>query len=252
MSVQELHKLLESLHPLESKMLLCFASRSTLSTQDILSLSSLDESRLDMASGWLQTKGLLEVKDESVLTLVSLTDTGHEYLTKGTPEMRIIRALREGLRFTVKDIIQDWDVEPTDVSSSVGALKEAGVIRIVQGGVLELVASTDISAYEFLIALIKEVEEKDQSEVSVFSQAQQTAIHANFHKRGKSKGIFRITEKKSRSYTLCTEGRELLRMLLERGEGAEEHSVLTPEMLKLGTWRNKKFRAYNIALNPPR
>ena len=33
---------------------------------------------------------------------------------------------------------------------------------------------------------------------------------------------------------------------------AEEASLLTPEMLKQGTWKNKKFRAYNIALNPPR
>ncbi|HYA87407.1 MAG TPA: phenylalanine--tRNA ligase subunit alpha [Nitrospirota bacterium] len=252
MSVPDLHKLLESLHPLESKMLLCFASRLTLSTPDILSLSGLDESRLDMASGWLQTKGLLEVKDESVLALVSLTDTGREYLKKGTPEMRIIRGLSENLRFTVKDIIQNWDVEPTDVSSSVGALKEAGVIRIGQGGVLELVASADIAAYEFLAALIEEVGEKDQSELAAFTKAQQTAIHSNFHKRGKSKGIFRITEKKSRSYKLSAEGRELLRMLLERGEGVEEYSILTPEMLKLGTWKNKKFRAYNIALNPPR
>ena len=252
MSVPELHKLLESLHPLESKMLFCFASRLTLSTPDILSLSGLDESRLDMASGWLQTKGLLEVKDDSALSLVSLTETGRDYLNKGTPEMRIIRGLREGLRFTVKDIVQNWGVDPADVSSSVGTLKEAGVIRIVQGGVLELVASADIAAYEFLAALIAEVAEKDQSELSAFSKAQQTAIHANFHKRGKSKGIFRITEKKNRSYKLSAEGRELLRMHLERGEGVEEHSMLTPEMLKLGTWKNKKFRAYNIALNPPR
>jgi phenylalanyl-tRNA synthetase alpha chain len=252
MTTPELLKLLESLHPLESKMLLCFATRSTLSTPDILSASGLDEPRLDMASGWLQAKGLLEVMEESVLSLVSLTETGREYLEKGTPEMRIINALREGKQFTVKDIIQTWGIEPSDVSSSVGALKEAGVIRIVQGGVLELVPGVGIEAYEFLAVLIAAVGEKDQSDLSAFSKAQQTAIHANFHKRGKAKGIFRITDKKSRAYTLSAEGRELLRMLLDRGVVTEEVSVLTPEMLKLGTWKNKKFRAYNISLNPPR
>ena len=41
-------------------------------------------------------------------------------------------------------------------------------------------------------------------------------------------------------------------MLNERGAVAEEASVLTTEMLKQGTWKNKKFRAYNISLNPPR
>jgi phenylalanyl-tRNA synthetase alpha chain len=252
MTTPELQKLLESLHPLENKMLLCFASRSALSTPEILSSSGLDESRLDMASGWLQTKGLLEVREESVLSLVSLTETGRAYLEKGTPEMRIINALREGKQFTVKDILQTWGIEPSDVSSSVGALKEAGVIRIVQGGVLELVPSASIAAYEFLTVLIAAVGEKDQSDLSAFSKAQQTAIHANFHKRGKAKGIFRITDKTSRSYALSAEGRELLRLLLDRGFVTEEVSVLTAEMLKLGTWKNKKFRAYNISLNPPR
>ncbi len=118
MAANDLIKLLESLHPLESKVLLCFNQGDALSASDILKFSGLDESRLDMASGWLQTKGLLEVKDESVTSLVSLTETGREYLEKGTPEMRIINALREGKQFTVKDVIQSWGMDPTEVSSA--------------------------------------------------------------------------------------------------------------------------------------
>ncbi len=252
MSLSEPTKLLESLHPLESKVLLCFASQETLPAKNILTVAGLDESRLDMASGWLQTKGLIEVKDESITTQVSLTETGRDYFEKGTPEMRIIGALREGKKFTVKDVIQSWGMDPTEVSSAVGALKEAGVVRIVQGGMLELVTGADITAYEFLAGLIKTVAQKEPSELLSFSQDHQTAIHANFHKRGKSKGIFRITERKNRSYTLTAAGRELLALLQERGGGVEELSSLTPEMLKQGTWKNKKLRAYNIALNPPR
>jgi phenylalanyl-tRNA synthetase alpha chain len=245
-------KLLESLHPLENKVLVCFDCGESLSAADILKSSGLDESRLDMASGWLQTKGLLAVKDESVTSLVSLTDTGKEYLEKGTPEMRIINSLREGKQFTVKDIIQSWGMEPSEVSSAVGALKEAGVVRVVQGGVLELVPAADITVYEFLSGLIKIVAERDQTDLSTFSEVHQTALQANFHKRGKSKGIFRITEKKNRSFSLSSEGQEILRLLKDRGSVVDEASMLTPEMLKQGAWKNKKFRAYNISLNPPR
>ena len=252
MATSDLLKLLESLHPLENKVLLCFDRGENLSAADILKSSGLDESRLDMASGWLQSKGLLSVKDESVTSFVSLTETGRDYLEKGTPEMQIINALREGKRFTVKDVIQSWGMEPSEVSSAVGALKEAGVVRIVQGGILELVPGADITAYEFLTDLIKIVAGHDQSELSTFSEVHQTALQANFHKRGKSKGIFRITEKKNRSFGLTSDGQEFFRLLKERGSVAEEASVLTPEMLKQGTWRNKKFRAYNISLNPPR
>ncbi len=244
--------LLASLHPLESKLLLSFEGKDSLSVADIISASGLDESRLDMASGWLQTKGLLDVKEESITSSVSLTETGREYLEKGTPEMRIIGALREGKQFTVKDVIQSWGMEPSEVSSAVGALKEAGVIRIVQGGILELAAGVDISSYEFLSLLIKTVAGKESADLSSFPETQQAAINANFHKRGKSKGIFRITEKKNRAFTLTEEGRKLFALLRERGAVTEELSQLTPEMLKQGTWKGKKFRAYNIALSPPR
>jgi len=252
MAIPALTKLLESLHPLEHKVLLAFQQGGTLSASELLNASALDESRLDMASGWLQPKGLLEVKDESVTSLVSITETGREYLEKGTPEMRIIDALRDRKQLTVKDIIQTWGMDPSEVSSAVGTLKEAKVVQVAQGGILALIAGADISAYEFLQGLIKTVAGKDQGDLTSFSEAQQAAINANFHKRGKSKGLFRVSEKKNRIYTLTLDGQALLRLIEERGVVAEEASMLTPEMLKQGTWKNKKFRAYNIALNPPR
>jgi phenylalanyl-tRNA synthetase alpha chain len=143
-------------------------------------------------------------------------------------------------------------MEPSEVSSAMGALREAGVVRIVQGGFLELVPTASIEAYEFLTNIIRKFAYKDQMELSSFPEGEQATLQANFHKRGKAKGIFRITEKKNRSYRLTADGRELLRLIKERGGVAEEASALTPEMLKQGAWKNKKFRAYNIALNPPR
>ena len=82
MATPDLIKLLESLHPLESKVLLSF-QQGALSAFELLKASGLDESRLDMASGWLQSKGLLDVKDESITSLVSLTETGQGVSGKG-------------------------------------------------------------------------------------------------------------------------------------------------------------------------
>ncbi len=252
MTPSELIKLLESLHPLENKVLLCFTRGEAVSASDIMRTSGLDESRLDMAAGWLQSKGLLAVVGESITSFVTLTETGKQYLEKDTPEMRIISALREGRQFTVKDIIQSWGMEPAEISSAVGALKEADVMQIAQGGILALKEGADISAYEFLSALIKTVAGKEQPDLAAFPETERSTIQDNFHKRGKSKGIFRITEKKDRSYALTADGTEILRLVRERGAVTEEASALTPEMLKLGAWKDKKFRAYNISLNPPR
>ncbi len=252
MTPAEQHKLLESLHPLENKFLLAFEQDDVLRASAIMAATGLDESRLDMAAGWLASKGLLAVAGEEVTTSVTLTDTGAEYREKGTPENRIISALREGRQFTIKDVLQKWGMDPSEVSSAVGALKEGKVIRIAQGGVLELDTAVDVSAYEFLLSVIKSVGEKGQADLSGFPEDQRSLIQANFHKRGKGKGIFRITEKKNRSYGLTDDGKAIVRLLVQRGAVTEEASALTPEMLKQGTWKNVRFRAYNIALNPPR
>ena len=251
MATEDLIKLLESLHPLEYKVILSFDRADTLSSQELPAVSGLDDSRLDMASGWLQPKGLLDVKEESITSFVSLTETGTEYLEKGTPEMRIINALKEGKQFTVKDVIQSWGMEPTEVSSATGELKHSGVIKIVQGGVLELNKDADLSRYDFVGEVIKDAAAGPSVALSGFPKEKQAVIQENFHKRGKAKGIFRVTEKKNRLYSLTTDGKELLRLLKERGTVTEEESLVTPDMLKTGAWKNKKFRAYNISLKPP-
>jgi phenylalanyl-tRNA synthetase alpha chain len=251
MNPADLQTLLASLHPLENRFLNAFAADETLNAVQIMDRSGLDESRLDMAAGWLASKGLLSLAGEDVTSLVSLTETGAEYREKGTPENRIIRALREGKRFTVKDIIQSWGMDPSEVSSATGSLKASGVIRIVQGGTLELDPATSTAPYDLLQRVIADAA-GTETVLTALPAEEQGIIQANFHKRGKGKGIFRITEKKNRSYALTAAGRELLLLLRERGAVLEEASALTPEMLKQGTWKNARFRAYNIALNPPR
>ena len=251
MGQSDLHKLFESLHPLENKFLLAFKKGDTLSAAEVMELSGLDESRLDMAAGWLASKDLLALAGESVTSLVSLTETGAEYLAQGTPENRIIRALREGKQFTVKDIIQSWGMDPSEVSSATGSLKASGVIRIVQGGMLELDPAADTAPYEFLQSVIADIS-GEAAVLTKFPADRQEVIQANFHKRGKGKGIFRITEKKNRTYALTADGAVMLGLLRERGAVTEEASALTPDMLKQGTWKNVRFRSYAIALNPPR
>lgn len=251
MSRENLHKLLESLHPLERKLILSFEQGDVLPASQITGISGLDESRLDMAAGWLLTKGVLDAAGEAVATLVSLTETGEAYRSHGTPETRIIAALREGKRFTVKDILQSWGMDPSEVSSATGSLKAGSVIRIVQGGVLELDPGADTSSYDLLKATIEQTGGATVA-LADFPPEKQEVIQANFHKRGKGKGIFRITEKKDRSYRLTQAGKDLLGLIKDRGAVTEEASALTPEMLKQGSWKGKKFRAYNISLNPPR
>ncbi|NTW67901.1 MAG: hypothetical protein HGB21_16575, partial [Nitrospirae bacterium] len=56
MTPSELNNLIESFHPLENKLLLSFSRSASLSASGIMAVSGLDESRLDMAAGWLTSK----------------------------------------------------------------------------------------------------------------------------------------------------------------------------------------------------
>jgi len=252
MTSSEQNNLIESFHPLENKLLLSFSRSESLSASDIIAISGLDESRLDMATGWLTAKGLLVVTGETITTSVTLTETGADYREKGTPEIRIITALREGKQFTVKDIIQTWGMDPSEVSSATGALKASNVVSIVEGGKLQLNPDADAGKYLFVGKVIEDVPAGASLAWSNISVEAQAVIQDNFHKRGKGKGIFRITEKKNRTYSLTPDGKDVLRLIQERGAVTEEVSALTPEMLKQGSWKNARFRAYNISLNPPR
>jgi phenylalanyl-tRNA synthetase alpha chain len=70
-------------------------------------------------------------------------------------------------------------------------------------------------------------------------------------KRGRTHEPFRIDDRIERWYTLTPQGQAAQALLLQEG-GKEEVSQLTPELLKDGAWRGKRFRKYTISLRPPR
>lgn len=248
----ELEKILEGLHPLEIKVLVTFEGREAVTSKELLSSAGIDESQLDMASNWLLTKGILEIKAEEITSSVSLTEIGKSYSVKKTPEIRILTALREGKHFTVKELTRLFEVDPLEVSSSLGALKESGAIQISAGGFLELGSESDISEFELLQALIDIIGEKAPLDFNLLSDDQKVNVESHHRKRGKSKGVFRISEKKNKTFTITDSGRAILSSLLKTERASEETSLLTPEMLKDGDWKNMAFRRYNISLSPPR
>ena len=136
----EIEKIIDGLHPLEHKFLNAFKDKGAdaLSDEDVMAKAGLDEARLDMVVGWLSTKGVLTVSETGKEEIVSLTDIGKRYAAAKIPELRIVNELKEGKKFTIKDLQQRGDMEPTEISSAIGGLKEAGIISIVEGRVFFL------------------------------------------------------------------------------------------------------------------
>ena len=135
--------LIDSLHPLEVKVLSAFgASRSaTLQTDQLLQSTKLEPSQLSMAVEWLLAKSLLAVDTETVTPIVSLTKLGELYFEKYSPIERVLSVARDaaqtGKRLTIQDIQSREGLEPTEVSGAIGRLKKEGALLIIQGGCIE-------------------------------------------------------------------------------------------------------------------
>lgn len=246
----------DSLHPLEIKVLTAFGTDPggvTLSTEQLATATALEPSQLSMAVEWLLAKNLLLIDSETVTPMVSLTTIGETYFETCSPIERILAVVRDtagtGKRLTIPDLQTREGLDPSDVSKAVGRLKKEGVLLIVQGGCIESTGRPSPSA-EAIRALLQAMHERPR-ELESFSVAQRQLIQDHAVKRGNAKEPFRVDERVARSFALSAEGKKAAEHLAKQGV-LEEVSQLSPELLKDGSWRNKRFRKYTISLRPPR
>lgn len=245
--------LYDSLHPLEIHVLSAFRQHDqALSDARLIELTQLDPSQISMALGWLQAKQLVAIATETVTPWVSITDIGHQYVSIGSPADWIVKtcsaANAASRSLTVKDLQNKEQFQPTELSRAIGQLKKEGTIRMVAGGGIEV---TDIVSptVDSLSGLLLQLQ-GEAIELHSFSQEQQDLFRHYSVKRGNTHEPFRIDDRVLRDYRLTADGKPVAELCQPGLE--EEVSRLTPEMLKDGSWRNKRFRKYTISLRPPR
>lgn len=244
----------DSLHPLEMNLLAAFgqsadtpASEATLQER-----SRLEPSQLSMALGWLQAKTLICIHAETSTTRVGLTEVGHGYLTTGSPPEWIVktcqRGEREGHALTVKALQDMARFPPTEISRGLGLLKQEGAIRLTAGGRVEPTGQPSPTIEQFT-TLLNELRDQ-RRELSSFSPDQQALLRQYAVKRGSAQKPFRIEERLQREYALTDDGKTVAQRC--HAGAAEDVSQLTPDMLKDGSWRTRRFRQYTITMQSPR
>jgi phenylalanyl-tRNA synthetase alpha chain len=253
---------LDSLHPLEIKVLLSLsqlpgdspqAAPPVVSEEHVAEGAGLEPSQLSMAVEWLLAKSLIRLALKRVTEIVYLTKTGEDYFERYSPAERVLSAVRKasqtGKRLSVPDIQGLEGLEPSEVSGAIGQLKKEGSIRTAAGGYVEL-TETPSRLAEALRLLLQQLH-AGPKELQSFPEPLQQVIHHHAVKRGSSREPFRIDERVERFYALTEQGQAVARTLRQEG-AAEEVSQLTPELLKDSAWRQKRFRKYTISLRPPR
>ncbi len=251
----DISSLIDSLHPLEIKVLATFGTKAdgVFGTEQLAQSTGLEPSQLSMAIEWLLAKGLLTVESERVTPVVSLTRIGELYFEKYSPIERVLSAARDsaktGKRLTIQDIQSREGLEPSDVSGAIGRLKKEGALLIIQGGCIEATGRPSATAEAIRVLLLQL--RGTARDLKAFPEAHRQVIQDHAVKRGNAREPFRIDERVTRSFKLSPSGLEAAQQL-SRQETAEEISQLSPELLKDGSWRTKRFRKYTISLRAPR
>jgi len=165
---------------------------------------------------WLREKSLVEIKEESEEGY-RITEEGKRFLSNGFPEVRLLSKAQKGVS------ILDLDDEERKIG--LPWAKKNNWVRIENGKIIAEKTINDKYPLEEALRRIEKnerVEEKELLGVLV------------------SRGQVERMEIKSTFVKLTQKGEK------EKIEEGDEEGMLTREMLITGTWKEKKFRRYNI------
>lgn len=213
---------------------------------EIAEWSDIEVAQARSAVERLKLKSALEQTNEQVVAHVTLTEFGDECATLGLPELRLLRMLNEEGPLSIRALQQREDLSPAEVGAAFGALKQAGALKLVDGIVHPVQDENDARAVTALDArqrLVKRVQTDGTLERTALTLEEQKWLLER-----RLRNLFRLRESKVRSYRLTERGHTLLPTALE---SADELVRLTPAMLQNGSWRERRFRQFNIGL-PPR
>ena len=235
-------RLAAGLHPLERKVLPLLAKTNSFSV--IMKEAGLKDLEVMRALQWLQNKKIIGLNKE-FREMVSLDTNGDKYKNHGLPERNFLKAL-EG-KTALSEIAKKTGLEREEIGISIGALKQKAAINVGKEGSEPAAEITEQGK-----ALLKKewLEEKFLKktfpvDVKSLSPEEKFALEA----LKKRREIVKVSVVKEVIPHLTDIGKKLIK------SGVKSENViesLTPEMLKSSTWKNKKFRHYDVSINVPK
>jgi len=236
----DLDKLIQTLHPLERKVLPILSKLSSI--KDIAKAAGLQEVEVMRALQWLQNKQIIILKEEQK-EVVELDINGEKYIKEGLPEIRFLKAIKK--EEPLSRIIEDAKLSDEEASVCLGVLRGKAAINIRKDK--ELFISITEQAKRLLEKPSFEeqfLKKKFPVDIKSLKDEEKFALE-NLKKR---KNILRVDLKKIKTPELT----ELGKKLLKSGIKGDVEDSLTPKILKDGSWKDKTFRRYDIKINVPK
>jgi len=184
-----------------------------------------EEYRVFRALGFLNSKGLVDIKEETI-RYYTLSELGKKYLKEGLPEKRLLDLLEKAKEISIEELEKIFDKD--ELTFSLGFLRRNNAIEIRKGKVIfkkRIKTNEDI---------LKKIEEGSatEDEIKIFLNR---------------KGILKLIEKKLYYFRINENGEKILR------EYDPEKYIYhyKKEVLDSEVWKIKKFSKYNINIRVP-
>lgn len=232
MGIKGMSGIVAKLHMLERKVIPYLLEG--ISVAEIMQKTGMKEVEVMRAAQWLENKGVLRIKSD-VSELLMLGEQGTRYAREGLPEEKLLQAAKnKTLSFSDASRI----ISRQELSAAIGVLKQDGAIEIKGQNIFitrkgEQYAKIDEK--EFLNKLPKRLDKLNREENEIYKSLK--------HR----KDIVKTGLVKIRTLHLTALGRELCRAKLQ-GDFADG---LTPAMLSDGSWKDRRFRHFDVEINVP-
>ncbi|HIH31950.1 TPA: phenylalanine--tRNA ligase subunit alpha [Candidatus Woesearchaeota archaeon] len=237
----DINKIMDSLHPLERKVLPLISTENSL--LKIIQKSGLKEVEVTRALQWLKNKELITIKEDAK-ELIFLDKNGLQYQKTGLPERKFLRALNREM--SIKEIGKISKLSKEEVNVSLGLLKRKSAINISRKGNDVLVSLTDVGRNLLKKDSLEELFLKKQFPVDPKSlSAEEVYALQELMKRH---NILKSDVQKVKTVFLTELG-------MKMGSTAVSKDViesLTPEIIRNKSWLNKEFRSYDLKTQVPK
>jgi phenylalanyl-tRNA synthetase alpha chain len=238
---QNIQEMLESLSINERKIL------PYLNEKDIGKISKkagIDEVAVLRALEFLSNKKIIElnIKAEKI---IDLGINGILYKQKGLPERRLINLIADKQRLSLEEAKKQSGLSENEFKAALGALKKRALITTNSEGIVFSGSKEEIAR--------KTLEEQFLESLPVEFNNLSSEQKFSLEQLKNRKEIIEINPKNNAQFKITSLGKEIIK----RAETSKLKSenlleALTPEIISNQSWKNKKFRRYDITSPVPK
>lgn len=235
----DMNKLIDSLHPLERKVLENLRGESRL--KDLSKRTGLKEVEVMRALQWLENKKIVSITSDSK-EIIRLDKNGEDYLKRGLPERRFLESIGKGT--TYRNLKERTGLNDNEMVKCIGLLKSRYAISVSGKEIeptkeRENVLERGFPEEDFISRLPVEYSSLSEEGKNILSRLI------------KRKKVVRKDVVKTKTGRLTDFGKSVLDEFKKTGK-RDLVEKLTPGMLKDRSWKGKSFRRYDIGINVPR